>query len=377
LQPSAAVLWRHLRLDAAGAEGFRTKLLAAAAEGTFHAMKSSANIKDVARRAGVHPSTVSRVLNPATRSMVSEALAKEITRIAAELGYRRNPLASGLRTRKSFSVGIVIPDLTNPVFPPIVRSAELTLDGAGYSSILADSGSQQRSEREIIDNMRARQVDGLILATAKRSDPAIDACVEQGIPFVLVNRTVSQHSVDAVINDDELGIELALAHLTQLGHRHIAYIGGPQSTSTGYVRYHAFLNGAKKLGLNVDRKLITNAKAFTEAAGAAALGRLFDSGKQFTAVLTANDLLALGCYDGLKERGLRCPQDLSITGFNDMPYVDRFDPPLTTLHIPQDALGVQAAELLLERIENPNAPAKQLRLEPRMIVRGSTARPRR
>jgi LacI family transcriptional regulator len=180
-----------------------------------------------------------------------------------------------------------------------------------------------------------------------------------------------------VINDDELGIELALAHLTQLGHRHIAYIGGPQSTSTGYVRYHAFLNGAKKLGLNVDRKLITNAKAFTEAAGAAALGRLFDSGKQFTAVLTANDLLALGCYDGLKERGLRCPQDLSITGFNDMPYVDRFDPPLTTLHIPQDALGVQAAELLLERIENPNAPAKQLRLEPRMIVRGSTARPRR
>lgn len=232
-------------------------------------MKSSANIKDVARRAGVHPSTVSRVLNPATRSMVSEALAKEITRIAAELGYRRNPLASGLRTRKSFSVGIVIPDLTNPVFPPIVRSAELTLDGAGYSSILADSGSQQRSEREIIDNMRARQVDGLILATAKRSDPAIDACVEQGIPFVLVNRTVSQHSVDAVINDDELGIELALAHLTQLGHRHIAYIGGPQSTSTGYVRYHAFLNGAKKLGLNVDRKLITNAKAFTEAAGAA------------------------------------------------------------------------------------------------------------
>jgi len=340
-------------------------------------MKTRANIKDVARQAGVHASTVSRVLNPATRPMVSEALAQKITRIAAELGYRRNPIASGLRTRKTYTVGIVIPDLTNPVFPPIVRSAELTLDGAGYSAILADSGSQQRSEREIIDNMRARQVDGLILATAKRSDPAIDACVEQGIPFVLVNRTVSRHNVAAVINDDELGIELALAHLAQHGHRHIAYIGGPQSTSTGYVRYHAFLRGTKKLGLKIDRKLIANAKAFTEPAGAAALERLFDSGKRFTAVLTANDLLALGCYDALKERGLSCPDDLSITGFNDMPYVDRLDPPLTTLHIPQDALGVQAARLLLERIENPEAPAKQLRLEPRMIVRGSTARRQR
>lgn len=348
----------------------------AAAETTHEtALKTRSNIKDIARLAGVHPSTVSRVLNPATRSMVSEALAEEVLRIADELGYRRNPLASGLRTRKTFTVGIIIPDLTNPVFPPIVRSAEQTLDAAGYIAILADSGSRERSEREIIENMRARDVDGLILATAMRRDPVVDTCIEQGIPVVLVNRTVSRHDVPAVVNDDELGIELALEHLVQLGHEHIAYIGGPQSTSTGYGRYHALVENAEKLGLELDSELVINATAFSETAGAETLNGLLDSGKAFTAVLAANDLLALGCYDALQARGLRCPEDLSITGFNDMPYVDRMDPPLTTLHIPHDALGVKAAQLLLARIENPNAPVEELRLAPELIVRGSTARP--
>lgn len=337
------------------------------------ALKTRSNIKDIARLAGVHPSTVSRVLNPATRSMVSEALAEKILRIANDLDYRRNPLASGLRTRKTFTVGIIIPDLTNPVFPPIVRSAEQTLDSAGYIAILADSGSRERSEREIIENMRARDVDGLILATATRRDPVVDTCIEQGIPIVLVNRTVSRHHVPAVVNDDELGIELALEHLVGLGHQRIAYIGGPQSTSTGYGRYHAFVRGAKKLDLDTD--LIVNATAFSETAGAAALDELLESGKHFTAALTANDLLALGCYDALNARGLRCPQDVSVTGFNDMPYVDRIDPPLTTLRIAHDALGVQAAQLLLERIENPEVPAEERRLAPELIVRSSTARP--
>jgi LacI family transcriptional regulator len=339
-------------------------------------MKTRSNIKDVARRAGVHASTVSRVLNPATRSMVSEKLTEEILRIAAELGYRRNTLASGLRTRRTYTVGMIIPDLTNPVFPPIVRGAERTLDAHGYIAILADSGSRERSEREIVENMRARDVDGLIMATAKRRDPVIDACVEEGIPLVLVNRTVSQHNVAAVINDDELGIELALAHLIELGHSRIAYIGGPQSTSTGYVRYQAFIKCARRSGLDVDRKLIVNASEFSEPAGADALERLLASRRQFTAVLTANDLLAVGCYDALGTRSLRCPDDISITGFNDMPFADRFQPPLTTLHIPHDELGVQAANLLLERIANPEIPAKQLRLEPRLVVRGSTAAPR-
>ena len=338
-------------------------------------MKNRSNIKDIARIAGVHPSTVSRVLNPATRSMVSAALAREILRIADEVGYRPNPLASGLRTRKTYTVGIIIPDLTNPVFPPIVRSAEQTLDGAGYIAILADSGNRERGVREIIEDMRARDVDGLILATATRRDPVVDMCVAHGIPVVLVNRTVSRHHVPAVVNDDELGIELALEHLIGLGHERIAYIGGPQSTSTGYGRHRAFMKSARKLGLDVDEDLILNATGFSESAGAAALDELLERPKRFTAALTANDLLALGCYDALAARGLRCPQDVSITGFNDMPYVDRMNPPLTTLRIAHDALGVKAAELLLRVIEDSSTPVEELRLQPELIVRGSTAPP--
>ena len=335
-----------------------------------------ANIKDVASRAGVHPSTVSRVLNPATRSMVSDRLAGRILEIAEELGYRRNPLAAGLRTRRTHTVGIVLPDLTNPVFPPIVRNAEHTLGAAGYTAILADTGNRRRRERAAIENMKSRRVDGLIVAAARRKDPVVDECVEMGIPLVLVNRTVDKHHVPAVINDDELGIELALKHLLDLGHRRIAHVGGPRNTSTGHTRYRSFIELRKRFGLAPDRELAVNAGDYTEAAGQDALRRILARRRDFTAVLAANDLLALGCVDELQARGLACPDEISVTGYNDMPFVDRLDPPLTTLHIPREELGVQAANLLLERIRQPEAPIKQVRLEPRIVVRGSTAPPR-
>ena len=335
-----------------------------------------ANIKDVASRAGVHPSTVSRVLNPATRSMVSDHLARKILAVAEELGYRRNPLAAGLRTRRTLTVGIVLPDLTNPVFPPIVRNAEHTLGAQGYTAILADTGNRRRRERAVIENMKTRRVDGLIVAAALRKDPVVDDCVEMGIPLVLVNRTVDKHHVPAVINDDELGIELALKHLLDLGHRRIAYVGGPQNTSTGHTRYRSFVELRKRFGLAPDRGLAVNATDYTEAAGQDALRRILTRRRDFTAVLAANDLLALGCVDELHAQGLACPGEVSVTGYNDMPFVDRLDPPLTTLHIPREELGVQAANLLLERIRQPDMPIKQLRLEPRIVVRGSTAPPR-
>ncbi len=331
-----------------------------------------ATIKDVASRAKVHASTVSRVLNPETRSMVSDALAEKVLRVADALGYQRNPLASGLRTNRSQTVGVLIPDLTNPIFPPIVRGIERTLNVEGYVAILADSDNDQRNEHAIVESMRARQVDGLILATAHRKDPIVDACIAQEVPLVLVNRTVDKRGVSAVINDDHRGIRLALQHLLELGHRRIAYIGGPQNTSTGYARYRGFLAATRETSLKADRDLIVNGKSFSESEGQRSLEAIIKTRKKFTAVLAANDLLALGCFDGMSRRGLRCPRDVSVVGFNDMPFVDRLDPPLTTLHIPHDELGVQSALLLLERIRDPKRPFKTLRLEPRIVIRGST-----
>jgi LacI family transcriptional regulator len=338
--------------------------------------KRKINIKDVAAAAGVHPSTVSRVLNPSTRSMVSIDVADRVTRIANELGYSRSPLASGLRTGRSYTIGVIIPDLGNPVFPPVVRGIERTMGAEGYIAILADSDNNAKNEQAIFDSMKSRNIDGLIMATAHTVDPIVDACIDEQMPVVLVNRTVDSHNVAAVVNNDELGIQLAVSHLVELGHKRVAFLGGPESTSTGRDRRRAF----EKLGqsglFDLDHLLLQSCDAFSEAAGLEGAKALLDTNRSFTAVVAANDMLAIGCYDALQERGLSCPDDVSITGFNDMPFVDRLSPPLTTLHIPHDELGVQAANCLLDAIRDPDSGTRTVRLDPELIVRGSSAAPK-
>ncbi len=338
-------------------------------------VKRKVNIKDVAARANVHPSTVSRVLNPSTRSMVSADVAVRVTDIANEMGYARSPLASGLRTGKSYTIGVIIPDLSNPVFPPVVRGIERTLGAEGYIAILADSDNNPKSERAIFDSMKSRRIDGLIMATAHIEDPIVSACIEEQMPVVLANRTTDAGNVSAVVNNDELGIRLAVSHLVELGHTRIAFVGGPENTSTGRDRRQAFENQANNGSFELDEELITSCTAFTEEAGHEGMSTILDKGKNVTAVVAANDMLALGCYDALQERNLSCPEDISVTGFNDMPFVNRVSPPLTSLHIPHDELGVRAARLLLEEIRNPAFTVKTVRLDPTLIVRGSTCAP--
>ncbi len=336
--------------------------------------KRKVNIKDVAAAANVHPSTVSRVLNPATRHMVSDDVADRIASIADDLGYARSSIASGLRTGKSFTVGVIIPDLTNPVFPPVVRGIERALGAEGYIAVLADSENSPRSERAIFDSMRSRRVDGLILATAHTQDPIVSACIDEQLPVVLVNRTVDSHNVTEVINNDDLGIELAVSHLVDLGHQKIAYLGGPDDTSTGRDRRVAFERLGSEGRFHANPENCVSCESFTEVAGHAGMASILQRDREFTAVVAANDLLALGCYDALRECGLACPNDVSVTGFNDMPFMDRLSPPLTTVHIPLDGLGVQAANLLIEEMRDSNATRKTIRLDPELIVRGSTAR---
>jgi LacI family transcriptional regulator len=335
--------------------------------------KTKVTIRDVAAAANVHTSTVSRVMNPSTRSMVSEDVARKVTAIANELGYSRSALASGLRTGKSFTVGVMIPDLSNPVFPPVVRGIERALSTAGYVALLADSDNNPQSERAIYDSLRARSIDGLILATAHTEDPIVNACVEQQMPVVLVNRTVDAHDVAEVVNNDDLGIELAVSHLTEFGHRNIAFLGGPEDTTTGRDRRRAFERIGGDGRFNLKTELCISCDAFSELAGAEGMRSILQREQTFTAVVAANDLLALGCYDALAAAGLKCPDDVSVTGFNDMPFVDRLSPPLTTIHIQHDELGVRAANLLLEEIRDKNVARRTVRLDPELVVRGSTA----
>jgi len=199
-----------------------------------------ATLRDVARRVGVHPSTVSRALNPATRDLIAEEISRRITRAAAALRYRLNPIAYGLRTNRSRTVGVLVPDLTNPVFPPIIRGIEDTLAEAGYTAIIANTDNHEGRERVILENMFARRVDGLILATARRRDQSIERCIAEDLPVVLINRAVDDTFVSSVVNDDAFGIQLIVRHLLECGHVRLGHLAGPLTLSTGFTRHRAF-----------------------------------------------------------------------------------------------------------------------------------------
>jgi LacI family transcriptional regulator len=336
---------------------------------------AAVTLRDVARVAGVHPATVSRALNEETRALVNEETARRVLKAAEELGYRPNPIARGLKTNRSYTVGVLIPDLTNPLFPPILRGIEDRLETGGYTPLTANTDNDP--ERELLDSqaMRARQVDGIIAATARRDHRLHDALLEAGIELVLVNRRQGELPVSSATADDRMGMRLAVEHLVSLGHTRIAHLAGPLDYSTGLDRHSSFHEAMRAAGIEPDPELVLVAEAFTESEGARLCGQLVDDGRRFTAVAAANDLIALGCYDVLGERGMSCPQDVSVIGFNDMPFAARFQPPLTTIHIPHYDIGKAAGELMLERLQDSDAPPREVRLEPSLVVRESTAPP--
>ena len=333
-------------------------------------------LRDVARVAGVHPATVSRALNEETRALVNEETAKRVLKAAEELGYQPNPIARGLKTNRSYTIGVLIPDLTNPLFPPILRGIEDRLETGGYTPLIANTDNDP--ERELLDSqtMRARQVDGIIAATARRDHRLHDALLEAGIELVLVNRRQAELPVSSATADDRMGMQLSVEHLLSLGHTRIAHLAGPLDYSTGLDRHESFHDAMRAAGHEPDPELVLVAEAFTESEGARLCGQLMSDGRAFTAVAAANDLLALGCYDVFAERGVSCPEEISVVGFNDMPFADRFQPPLTTIHIPHYEIGKAAAQLMLERLQNGDTEAREVRLAPSLVVRDSTAPPR-
>jgi LacI family transcriptional regulator len=332
-------------------------------------------LRDVAEAAGVHAATVSRALNPDTRRMVNAETALRVLRAAETLGYRPNPIARSLKTAKSGTVGLVLPDLTNPLFPPIVRGVEDVLAPAGYSALIVNTDNDVDRERAQVTSLLWRQVEGLIVATALLEHPLLQQLHAQGTRMVLVNRRTEGLAVPSVAPDDTTGIELAMTHLAELGHRRVLHLAGPQTTSTGRIRARAYQNCVRSLGLVEDRRLLTDCDHWNEHAGAAAMRRVMDAGVEFTAVVAGNDLIALGCYDVFAERGVECPRDISVVGFNDMPFVDKLQPPLTTVAIPHYEVGAEAGRLLLDAIEAPGRVPRSILLPLSLAVRGSTAAP--
>jgi LacI family transcriptional regulator, galactose operon repressor len=332
-----------------------------------------ATLRDVAAAARVHPATASRALNPGTRLLVSEETARRVTEAAERLGYRPNPVARSLRTRRSHTMGVLIPDLNNPLFPPIVRGLEDRLAEHGYVALIGNTDGDAARERMVFDQMRARHVDGFVMATATLHSDILDEATEADLPVVLMNRTAEGYPFSSVSVDNEQGVRAAVAHLISLGHTRIGHIAGPQDISTGLARLRGFLDSMRSHDLPVDDSQVVYATALSLAEGLRCGRELLDDNDELTAIVAGNDMLAVGCYGAFDELGVRCPQDVSIIGFNDMPFIDRLRPPLSTVRFPHYQLGTEAANLLLERIgTDGGGPVKILYLAPELIVRGST-----
>jgi LacI family transcriptional regulator len=338
-------------------------------------MRTQVTIRDVARVANVHPGTVSRALNARTRTLVNPETAERVLRAAQDLGYRPNSIARGLKTNRSYTVGVLIPDMTNPLFPPIMRGIEDRLGESGYTLLTVNTDNDAERERSHVEALLARQVDGFIAATARLDVELLAEVAAGGVPVILVNRSLENGSLPAVTVDDHQGIALAVEHVVALGHRRIGHVGGPQNVSTGHGRHLGFLEAMSAAGLEAPPERITFADAYSETAGLAACEQLLDREPDITAIIAANDRLAIGCCDSFDRRGLSCPDQISIVGFNDMPLVDRLHPPLTTVRIPQREIGEAAADLLLTSLGDGPPPTEQILLEPELVIRGSTQAP--
>ncbi len=329
-------------------------------------------LADVAAEAQVHIGTASRALNESTRDMVKAETVRRVREAAARLGYSRNVLAGSLRSQKTASIGVVLPDLTNPFLPPIVRGIEDVLTKRGYVALLGNTDNDTALELKLVETLRARRVDGFIIATSKRNHPILENITRSGTPMVLINRTTDRDDISSVISDDAAGIRAAVDHLVELGHQHIVHVAGPSDLSTGRDRAKAFQDAMRDSKLATSKTDIFLCEHYSISEGYAATKQIFATRKDVTALIAANDRIALGVLQALRDLKISCPGEVSVIGFNDMPFVDLVTPPLTTVRVNQYALGAQAAELLLDRLADSSTVTKTVVLPVKLIVRGTT-----
>lgn len=315
---------------------------------------------------------MSRALNPELVGRITPETTRRVEEAAARLGYVPDQFGRNLRTRRSHTIGVLIPDLGNPVFPPIVRGIEDTLRVAGYEAVIANTDDSAEREERLIDLLKARHCDGFVIASSRRDDPAVASLVRSATPVVLVNRLVDAAAA-SVASDDAAGMRAAVTHLVELGHTAVAHVTGPAALSMTQVRLTAFEEAMGAAGLIADPALIATAERYAVDEGNRAFASLLER-RAPTAVIAGNDMIAIGCYAALRSRGARCPTDVSVVGFNDMPLSGFLDPPLTTVAIPQYDIGASAAELILGRIAERGEPAHRL-LPTELVVRESTGPP--
>jgi LacI family transcriptional regulator len=322
-------------------------------------------IVDVARAAGVSKSTVSRVLDerlPRSHSSTAE----RVRQVATELGYVRDPLASGLRRVGTSTVGVVVPRLTDTVMAMLYEEVAAAAATRGLFAVVATTGDRPEIERVAVDSLMRRRVDGIILTTARIDASAPQERSGHPMPHVLALRT--DGTGPASIGDDRLGAHLATRHLLDLGHRRIGLVGGPDYASSARDRRSGYQQALTEAGIPVDETLITG-DSFSMEDGETAGRTLLDRTNRPTAIFAVNDNTAIGVMAAAHALSLRIPEDLSLVGYNDIPVVSRLPVPLTTVRVPFQQIAMNALELLQEA--SSDTPPRTLVAAPTLIPRRS------
>ncbi|HLE51170.1 MAG TPA: LacI family DNA-binding transcriptional regulator [Anaerolineales bacterium] len=326
-------------------------------------------IREVAKRAGVSYATVSHVIND-TR-FVSQNTRDRVLAAMSELKYRPNALARSLRRGETNTIGLILPDSSNPFFAEIGRSIEDAAFKLSYKVILCNTERDTHREQLYVDVLSKHQVDGIIFVATGDQVDSLDFLLSQEMPVVLVDRDLPKSGVDAVLTDNQQGGYLATRHLIELGHRRIACIMGPSNINTSAERVNGYRRALEEEDMLYDESLLFLGDYHPDS-GLVATCTLLNLDSPPTAIFALNDLMAVGALRAAAKSGHRVPEDLAIIGYDDIELARFMNPPLTTIAQPKTEIGFQAVNLLANRIADKNCPARRLTLSPELIVRGST-----
>lgn len=326
-------------------------------------------IADVARRAGVSPVTVSRVINGAAN--VSPATREKVEQAIDDLHYLPNIAARSLRSKRTNALALVVPDITNSFWTTIARGVEDTARKGGYSVLLCNTDEDPTKQLDYLNVVLSRRVDGVIIAPYDSDACNLSKLRERNIPTVIIDRRISGWEVDSVTSDSVAGACALIRHLLSLGHSRIGIISGPVSTSTAEDRVAGYRLALTEAGLPVDENLIKHGE-FKVKSGEQLTYQLLDAGLSPTAIFAGNNLIAVGAMEALKQRGLRVPQDIALVTFDDLSEVSRVFPFFTVIAQPAYAMGAKAADLLLGRLgADATIKPRQVVMPGKLIVRYS------
>jgi len=334
-------------------------------------------LKMIAHKAGVSAMHVSRALN--NKPGVKKDLREKILKIARQQHYQPHIIARSLVLQKTHTIGLIIPCVTHSFFPEITRSVEDVAHSRGYNVLLCHSDDNAQREEEEIRLLLSRKVDGLAIvpATDKINLTVYEQLMKKRVPFCFIDRFYKRLKTSCVITDDKKGAEEAVSYLLSLGHRYIGHIAGPLYLSTAWERYKGYSNALLKNGIKTKTELIRGKKSYEEDGGYQAMKEFLEMKRIPSAIFAANDLLAIGAMKAIKEEGLKIPRDISLVGFADIRMASLLAVPLTTVRQPAREMGRLAAELLIDEIEKKRKQLTQIRLPVRLIIRDSTAPPKK